>query len=79
MLCYNFGLKCRAEHKYEQSVTWLKDSFELGKYQVTVSSKNQVREIKECSITSTEDFWHGCHIGMDYCMCFWSSTPPCVP
>ena len=31
MLCYNFGVKCFQEKKFEQCVEWLRESFDLSK------------------------------------------------
>ena len=31
MLCYNFGVKCFQEKKFDQCVEWLRESFDLSK------------------------------------------------
>jgi hypothetical protein len=42
MLCYNFGVDSFQKHIYEQSVNWLRESFEIGKTKNAVGNKNQV-------------------------------------
>ena len=42
MLCYNFGVECFQGKTFEAAVTWLKNSFEMGKRNNAVSHKNQV-------------------------------------
>jgi len=42
MLCYNFGVDSFQHARYEESVNWLRESFEIGKIQNTVEPKNQV-------------------------------------
>ena len=43
MLCYNFGVKCFQEKKFEQCVEWLRESFDLSKIG-GCSRENQVVE-----------------------------------
>ena len=42
MLCYNFGVITCKKQVYEDSVAWLKESFEFGKGDNSASAKNQV-------------------------------------
>ncbi|XP_033740842.1 testis-expressed protein 11-like isoform X2 [Pecten maximus] len=46
MLCYNFGVDMYQQKKYEQGVTWLRESFELGKGRQTIGSRNQARTLR---------------------------------
>lgn len=46
MLCYNFGVDMYQQQKYEQSVMWLRESFELGKGRQTIGSRNQARTLR---------------------------------
>jgi hypothetical protein len=42
MMCYNFGVDTYQKKMYEETVTWLRESFELGKGRNSIGSKNQV-------------------------------------
>ncbi|XP_056013894.1 testis-expressed protein 11-like [Ostrea edulis] len=46
MLCYNFGVELYQKKKFEQAVVWLKESFEMGKYQTNLDAKNQARTLR---------------------------------
>lgn len=49
MLCYNFGVEFYQKKKLEEVVLWFKESFEMGKYQISLDVRNQVcfLELKE--------------------------------
>lgn len=49
MLCYNFGVELYQKKKLEEAVSWLKESFEMGKHQTNLDARNQVcfLELKE--------------------------------
>ncbi|XP_050394842.1 testis-expressed protein 11 [Patella vulgata] len=46
MLCYNFGVDTFQRKQYEESVTWLKESYELGKGREGLDPKNQARTLR---------------------------------
>ncbi|CAH1799401.1 unnamed protein product [Owenia fusiformis] len=46
MLCYNFGVETYQHKKYEHSVAWLRESFEIGKGAEPCDSKNQARTLR---------------------------------
>lgn len=47
MLCYNFGVELYQKKKLEaEAVSWLKESFEMGKHQTNLDTRNQVRFLK---------------------------------
>ncbi|XP_077862518.1 testis-expressed protein 11-like [Saccoglossus kowalevskii] len=45
-LCYNFGVDTFHMQKYEESITWLRESFELGKGVQSVGPKNQAKTLR---------------------------------
>ncbi|ESO99151.1 hypothetical protein LOTGIDRAFT_238840 [Lottia gigantea] len=46
MLCYNFGVETYQNEQFEESVTWLKESYELGKGRLGIDPKNQARTLR---------------------------------
>ncbi|KAI0226541.1 Testis-expressed protein 11 [Lamellibrachia satsuma] len=54
MLCYNFGVECFQSNKFEGAVTWLMNSFELGKRNDAVGHKNQARTLRLLAHTYLE-------------------------
>ena len=47
MLCYNFGVEAFQNKCYEAAVNWLRDSYDVGKMNQTVSSQNQVKNLND--------------------------------
>ena len=47
MLCYNFGVEAFQNKCYEAAVNWLRDSYDVGKMNQTVSSQNQVQNLND--------------------------------
>ncbi|XP_078322707.1 testis-expressed protein 11-like [Crassostrea virginica] len=46
MLCYNFGVELYQQKRLEDAVSWLKESFEMGKYQTNLEARNQARTLR---------------------------------
>lgn len=46
MMCYNFGVDMYQKKRFEEAVTWLRESFELGKGRHSIGSKNQARTMR---------------------------------
>uniref|UniRef100_K1R9X1 Protein ZIP4 homolog n=1 Tax=Magallana gigas TaxID=29159 RepID=K1R9X1_MAGGI len=46
MLCYNFGVELYQKKKLEEAVSWLKESFEMGKHQTNLDARNQARTLR---------------------------------
>lgn len=46
MLCYNFGVELYQKKKLEEAVSWLKESFEMGKHQTNLDTRNQARTLR---------------------------------
>ena len=42
MQCYNFGVTCSERNQYEECVSWLKNSFDIGRLEGTNSNEIQV-------------------------------------
>ncbi|XP_014677969.1 PREDICTED: testis-expressed sequence 11 protein-like [Priapulus caudatus] len=46
MLYYNFGVECYGRNLFERAVTWLRESYELGKDHNAVSPRDQARTMR---------------------------------
>ncbi|KAK3098145.1 hypothetical protein FSP39_016603 [Pinctada imbricata] len=46
MLAYNFGVDLYQKRMFEESVIWLRESYELGKEQTSIGPKNQARTLR---------------------------------
>ncbi|XP_041351715.1 testis-expressed protein 11-like [Gigantopelta aegis] len=46
MLCYNFGVDTFNRRQYEESISWLRKSFDLGKGRQDVGAKNHARTLR---------------------------------
>ncbi|CAG5131593.1 unnamed protein product, partial [Candidula unifasciata] len=46
MLCYNFGVDCYQAKDFDHGVTWLRESYTLGKDSSDISHKTQARTLR---------------------------------
>ncbi|KAK3585545.1 hypothetical protein CHS0354_022956 [Potamilus streckersoni] len=46
MLCYNFGVNLFQSKQHENSIVWLRESYEIGKNKQAVGHKNQSRTLR---------------------------------
>ena len=42
MLCYNLGVELYQRKMFEDTIAWLRESFELGKNKQAIGARNQV-------------------------------------
>ncbi|XP_062609815.1 testis-expressed protein 11-like, partial [Saccostrea cucullata] len=46
MLSYNFGVELYQKKRFDEAVTWLRESFEIGKNQTNLEAKSQARTLR---------------------------------